>query len=53
VPIMKYYPPLADLPKASELYNHILCLACHPGMVTVGDDVIERELARLIAQPTA
>jgi dTDP-4-amino-4,6-dideoxygalactose transaminase len=53
LPIMKYYPPLADLPKASELYNHILCLACHPGMVTVGDDVIERELAGLIAQPTA
>jgi dTDP-4-amino-4,6-dideoxygalactose transaminase len=49
LPIMKYYSPLAELPKARALYNHIVCLACHPGMATVEDVTIERELAGLVA----
>ena len=48
LPLAKYYPPLADLPRARQIYEHMVCLAAHPGMGEFEDDDIYSELRALI-----
>ena len=47
VPLAKYYPPLANLPRAKQIYEHMVCLAAHPGMAGFTDDDISNGLRAL------
>ena len=40
LPLAKYYPPLANLPRARQIFDHMICLAAHPGMADFTDDDI-------------
>ena len=40
LPLAKYYPPLANLPRARQIFEHMVCLAAHPGMAGFTDDDI-------------
>lgn len=48
IPLAKYYPPLVGLPRTLQLYEHMVCLACHPGMADFSDDEIYNGLRALI-----
>jgi dTDP-4-amino-4,6-dideoxygalactose transaminase len=47
LPLAKYYPPLANLPRARQIFEHMVCLAAHPGMADFTDDDICNELRAL------
>lgn len=48
LPMAKYYPPLADLPRTRRLYEHMVCVASHPGMADFTDDEVYNTLRLLI-----
>lgn len=50
VPTGRYYHPLADTPKAFDIYNRIVNIPCHPGMATLSDADIKKALDTLIAR---
>ena len=50
LPLAKYYPPLADLPCARRLFEHIVCVVSHPGIGTIDEFLIRDELRKLIPQ---
>lgn len=41
IDLRKYYQPLANTPKAQEIYSHILNFPCHPGIQNVSDKEIK------------
>ncbi len=40
VTLRKYYKPLVDLSKSKHLYDHIICVPCHPGISDISDESI-------------
>jgi dTDP-4-amino-4,6-dideoxygalactose transaminase len=50
LPLARYYPPLADLPKARQLFEHMVCVASHPGIDAIDEAVIRKEMEKLISR---
>lgn len=48
LPTGRYYHPMADTPKALEIYNRIVNVPCHTGLESLSDDEIESALYDLI-----
>jgi dTDP-4-amino-4,6-dideoxygalactose transaminase len=48
LPLAKYYRPLAEGPRARQIYDHMVCLAAHPGMIDLTDDYIHNQLRALV-----
>ncbi len=48
LPTGRYYHPMADTPKAFDIYNRIVNVPCHTGLESLSDDVIESALRDLI-----
>ena len=44
VDLRKYYKPLANTPKANEIYDRIVNFPCHPGLQNVSDKEIKEVL---------
>ena len=44
---LKYYRPLASLPRADDLYARIVCLPCHREVSVLGDDELRAVMASL------
>jgi dTDP-4-amino-4,6-dideoxygalactose transaminase len=49
MPMAKYYPPLADRPRARRLYEHMVCVACHPGVAELPEHAIYHALRAVIS----
>lgn len=48
LPTGRYYHPMADTPKAFEIYNRIINIPCHTGLETLSDEAIEFALREII-----